>query len=103
MVTLSISTLGFIYAPIIIIFPCYPPMITSHLYDCEAPGPSTIRDYAQIIIFGGINVLIAWQTILDAIVHADFITFLGFVMLMEYILVIERLFFPFVYITNNNI
>jgi len=91
MLTVSIASLGFIYAPIIIYFPSYPPAITSQLYDCEAPGPSTIRDYVELGIFSGLNIIIAVQTFIDAIVHGAYIAFLCCTLLVQYISIMKRL------------
>jgi len=76
---------------IILLFPCYPPMITCQLYDCDAPGPSTVADYVQILLVGGINVIIVWQSIVDGMVHGGYIAFLGSILLMEYISLLDKL------------
>jgi len=91
LLTMTIASAIFIYFPIILFFPCYPPVITSQFYDCGASGPSSITEFFQTLLIGGINITIVWQSLLDALVHAAYISFLGCVILTEYILVINRL------------
>jgi len=88
---MAIASAIFIYFPVILFFPCYPPVVTSQLYDCGASGPSTIIDFFQTLFVGGINIIVVWQSLLDCLVHAAYIAFLGCVILTEYILVINRL------------
>jgi len=90
MYTISVISQLVIWTPLILIYPCYPPVITSQLYDCDAPGPITIKDYLQIILLGGFNAIVIWQNTLDAIFHAGYIAFLGWILLLEYILNLDK-------------
>jgi len=87
MITISVISTSFIYTPIISFRPCFPPLITYKLYDCYAPGPGLPQDYLQIILLAGINVVIVWQSILDAIVHGCYIALLCCILLTEYVLI----------------
>jgi len=66
-------------------------MIPSQFYDCGGSSPTSITKYFQTLLGGGINVIVVWQTLFDAQVHTAYISFLGCVILTEYILVINRL------------
>jgi len=65
-------------------------MITSLLYDCDAPGPSTIQDYLELSIVAAKIISLGYQTVLDCLIHGAYIAFLGCVLLLEYVSVIQR-------------
>jgi len=92
MLNFAVAVVLFIYVPIILLFPCYPPMLNSQIYDCEAPGPSTLTDYAVVVLVGGFNTIVVWQNLLDALFHGGYIVFMGCVVLHEYILAIDNRF-----------
>jgi len=63
MLTIAITLILFIYLPMLVLFPCYPPLISGQHYECGAPGPSTFTDYAVIDLVGGMNSIVFWQNI----------------------------------------
>jgi len=65
-------------------------MIGCHLYDCGGPGPSSLADYIELVLLGGIHFAIGSQSAIDALFHGAYIAFLCCVLLTEYISVIDR-------------
>jgi len=89
MLTISFVFIIFSFIPLMLFYPCYPPMITSWMYRCDQVYTLDLEDYLNILLIGSLNLTLFLQILLECLVHGGFMAFACCVCLLEYTILIK--------------